>query len=89
MKATGIYRKVDELGRVVLPIELRKTMGIGVGDSLEVFVDGHRIVLQKYERGCMFCGEMAGISEYRGRWVCRQCLRELRNALPMTPVGTV
>ncbi|MBX5436718.1 MAG: AbrB/MazE/SpoVT family DNA-binding domain-containing protein [Alicyclobacillaceae bacterium] len=87
MKATGVYRRVDELGRVVLPIELRRTKGIEVGDSVEVFVDGERIVLRKYERGCVFCGEVEHVLRFREKWVCRQCRRELRSLMPVTPVG--
>ena len=56
MKSTGIVRKVDELGRIVLPIELRRTMGIEVKDALEIYVDGDHIVLKKYEPSCVFCG---------------------------------
>ncbi|MCL6445774.1 MAG: AbrB/MazE/SpoVT family DNA-binding domain-containing protein [Alicyclobacillus sp.] len=88
MKATGVFRRVDELGRVVLPIELRRTMGIEVGDGVEVFVDGERIVLRKYERGCVFCGEVEEVSRFREKGVCRQCRRELRGVMPVTPAGT-
>jgi AbrB family transcriptional regulator, transcriptional pleiotropic regulator of transition state genes len=56
MKSTGIVRKVDELGRVVIPIELRRTLGIGEKDALEIYVDGERIMLKKYEPACIFCG---------------------------------
>ena len=55
MKATGIVRKVDELGRIVLPIELRRTLDIMEKDSIEVFLDGKLIVLRKYELSCTFC----------------------------------
>ena len=55
MKATGIVRKVDSLGRIVLPIELRRTLGIGELDPLEIFVDGEKIILRKYEPACTFC----------------------------------
>ena len=56
MKSTGIVRKVDELGRIVLPIELRRTMGIDVKDALEIYVEGDTIMLRKYEPSCVFCG---------------------------------
>ena len=78
MKATGIVRKVDELGRIVLPIELRRTMGIDVKDALEIFVDGSSIVLRKYAKTCVFCGGSKGVSEFRGKCVCAECLRELK-----------
>lgn len=58
MKATGIVRKVDELGRVVIPIELRRTLGIGEKDPLEIFVDGEEIILRKYEPCCVLCGQI-------------------------------
>lgn len=77
MKATGIVRKVDELGRVVLPIELRRSLDIGERDSLEIYLDGNRIVLQKSEEDCVFCGSSFGLSAYRGKNVCRECLRGL------------
>lgn len=55
MKCTGIVRRVDDLGRVVIPMELRKTMDIKEGDPLEIFVDGDRIIFRKYQPGCMIC----------------------------------
>lgn len=57
MKSTGIVRKVDDLGRIVLPIELRRTLDINERDSIEIFVDGNQIVLKKYSPSCIFCGE--------------------------------
>ncbi len=77
MKSTGIVRKVDELGRIVLPIELRRTMNIEVKDSLEIYVDGDQIVLKKYEPSCIFCGNAKDIIHYKGKNVCRACLQEL------------
>ena len=64
MKSTGIVRKVDELGRIVLPIELRRTMGIEVKDALEIYVDGDHIVLKKYEPSCVFCGNAKDIIHF-------------------------
>ena len=66
VKATGIVRKVDELGRIVLPIELRRTLDIEERDSLEIYLDGEKIVLQKYEQACLFCGSARGLTAYRG-----------------------
>ena len=66
MKSTGIVRKVDELGRIVLPIELRRTMNIDVKDALEIYVDGDQIVLKKYEPSCIFCGNAKDIIHYKG-----------------------
>ena len=77
MKSTGIVRKVDELGRIVLPIELRRTMNIEVKDALEIYVDGDQIVLKKYEPCCIFCGNAKDIIHYKGKNVCSACAHEL------------
>ncbi|MEG1449097.1 MAG: AbrB/MazE/SpoVT family DNA-binding domain-containing protein [Oscillospiraceae bacterium] len=77
MKSTGIVRKVDELGRIVLPIELRRTLNINVKDSLEIFVDENQIVLQKYEPACIFCGSADDVRSYKGRNICQQCIEDL------------
>ncbi len=77
MKSTGIVRKVDELGRIVLPIELRRTLGIDERDALEIYVDGASVILRKYEPTCIFCGEAADVVSYKGKNVCRACLKAL------------
>ena len=77
MKSTGIVRKVDELGRIVLPIELRRTLNINEKDSLEIFVDNDRIVLQKYEPACIFCGNADNIINYKGRNICEESILEM------------
>jgi len=75
MKSTGIVRKLDDLGRVVIPMELRKTMGLGEKDPLEIFTDGERIVLQKYNPGCMVCGcTKEGMISLSDKLVCGDCL---------------
>ena len=78
MKSTGIVRKVDELGRIVLPIELRRTLDIGEKEALEIYVDEDQIILRKYAPACVFCGESHGIEVFRGKNICAACLRELR-----------
>lgn len=78
MKATGIVRKVDELGRVVLPIELRRTLDIAEKDALEIYVDGLSIILKKYEPDCIFCGEARGIEDYKGKSICQDCMKDLK-----------
>ena len=78
MKSTGIVRKVDELGRVVLPIELRRTLEIAERDSLEIYVDGSSIILKKYEPACTFCGDAANVQPYKGKNICRKCLDEMK-----------
>ena len=77
MKSTGIVRKVDELGRIVLPIELRRTLDIAEKDSLEIYVDGDQIVLKKYPPSCIFCGNAKDIIHYKGKNVCSDCAHEL------------
>lgn len=78
MKSTGIVRKVDELGRVVLPIELRRTLDINIKDSLEIFVDGSSIILRKYERSCIFCGNTDDLIIYKGKAICKDCIKEIQ-----------
>lgn len=77
MKSTGIVRKVDELGRVVLPIELRRTLGINVKDALEIYVDDEKIVLKKYEPACIFCGNADNVKQFSGRIVCTDCISKM------------
>ncbi|HHW62206.1 MAG TPA: AbrB/MazE/SpoVT family DNA-binding domain-containing protein [Syntrophomonadaceae bacterium] len=77
MKPTGVVRKVDELGRIVIPIELRRTMGIEEKDALEIYVDNDRIVLKKYEPACIFCGNAEDVMNYKGKNLCKKCLTEL------------
>jgi len=77
MKATGIVRKVDELGRIVLPIELRRTLGIAEKESLEIYVSGETIVLKKYQSSCIFCDSSRDVKPFKGRNICAKCLQEL------------
>ncbi|MDR0272702.1 MAG: AbrB/MazE/SpoVT family DNA-binding domain-containing protein [Clostridiales bacterium] len=77
MKATGVVRRVDELGRVVLPCELRRVMHIRDRDSLEVFVDGDRIVLKKYEPACTFTGSADNLVDYKGKKVSEQAIEDM------------
>jgi transcriptional pleiotropic regulator of transition state genes len=79
MQATGIVRKVDELGRIVLPKELRNTLGINVKDAIEIYTEGDKIILRKYEPNCVFCGGTKGTKLYMGKIVCEYCRRELGN----------
>jgi len=78
MKATGIVRKVDELGRIVLPMELRRTLSIQKEDPIEIFVDGESIILRKYEPACIFCGSAVDVTNVRGKNICRKCLDEFK-----------
>ena len=82
LKSTGVVRKVDELGRIVIPIELRRTLGIQEKDSLEIYVDNEKVILKKYEPACVFCGNAEEVHNYKGKNICRACLNELKNAAP-------
>ena len=78
MKSIGIVRKVDELGRIVLPIELRRTLDIAERDPLEIYVDGSSIVLRKYRPTCIFCDTSKDVINFKGKNVCPKCLKELK-----------
>ena len=78
MKSTGIVRRIDDLGRVVIPKEIRKVLDIQYGDPLEIYTDGESIVLKKYEPNCIFCGETSDVVVRKGKNICNDCLRELK-----------
>lgn len=80
MKSLGIIRRVDELGRIVLPIETRKLMGLEPKDGVEIFVEDDRIILKKYQPACIFCGEVDDVLNYRDKKICRECLERLKKA---------
>ncbi|MCT4631241.1 MAG: AbrB/MazE/SpoVT family DNA-binding domain-containing protein [Firmicutes bacterium] len=77
MKSTGITRKVDELGRIVIPKELRRNLRIEEKDPLEIFVEGEMIILKKYEPACIFCGQAKGVKNLKGKNVCPECIKEI------------
>lgn len=79
MKSTGVVRRVDELGRVVIPIELRRTMEIAEKDALEIYVDGEYIMLKKYQPACIFCGNAKDVVNIKGKNICRDCLAEIKS----------
>jgi transcriptional pleiotropic regulator of transition state genes len=78
MKSTGIVRKVDNLGRVVIPIELRRNLDIEIRDALEIFVEEDQIILKKYAPACIFCGQAKDVKPFKGKNVCPSCLEELK-----------
>jgi transcriptional pleiotropic regulator of transition state genes len=78
MKSTGVVRKIDELGRIVLPSELRRVFGIHEGDELEISVQGEQVILQKRQDLCVFCGRDTTTLEFKGRQVCEDCVTNLR-----------
>ena len=79
MKSTGIVRKVDELGRIVLPIEMRRTLDIAEKDALEIYVEGSSVILKKYKPSCIFCDSTKDITVFKGKNVCTKCLKELKS----------
>lgn len=81
MKSTGIVRKIDNLGRVVLPIELRRTFDIEREDPVEIFVDDNYILLKKYQPACIFCGDAKDVVNFKGKNICKSCLAEMKEKL--------
>ena len=77
MKSTGIVRKVDELGRVVIPIEIRNKFDIVEKDPIEIYVDGSSIILKKYEPNCIFCGNTKNLLEYKDKLICDKCSKKI------------
>lgn len=75
MKSTGMIRRVDELGRIVLPVEIRRSMDISVRDAMEIYLDNDRIVLQKYSTNCVFCGSTQDLVRYHGKHLCQNCMQ--------------
>ena len=76
MKTTGMIRQLDSLGRIVLPIELRRNLDINTRDIL---VEGNSIILRKYEPNCHFCGGSSGLTSYKDKMICRRCLNEIKS----------
>ncbi len=81
MKSTGVVRKVDELGRIVLPIEIRKVLDIKERDGIEIFIDSDQIILQKYQPSCIFCDNVDNIVYFNNKRVCASCVEKLKQQL--------
>ena len=77
-KDTGIIREIDKLGRIVLPIELRRSMELESGDAVEIYVEGNSVILKKYRPSCIFCGNSEEVMSYRDKNICTSCLEELK-----------
>ena len=77
MKSTGIIRRLDELGRVVIPIEIRNKLKLAERDPMEIFVDGSNIILKKFESECIFCGSTDNIQDYKDKPVCKNCIKKM------------
>lgn len=81
MKSTGIIRKIDDLGRIVIPIELRRSLNIDTKDSMEIYINEDQIILKKYSpvSACVFCGQDEDVDEFKGKSICPTCKDELKN----------
>ena len=79
IKSTGMVRKVDELGRIVIPIEIRNKLDIMEKDELEVSVQGRRIVLEKYQQDCIICGETNNLKQCSNKFICERCISQIEN----------
>ena len=80
MKSLGTVRKIDELGRIVLPIETRRRLNLEPKDPVEIFVEKDRVVIKKYEPACILCGEMNDIVDFKDRKICKKCLADIQNS---------
>ena len=79
MKSTGIIRKIDELGRIVVPIELRNKLNINIKDEVEIYVEKSSIIIKKYDPSCVFCGKSKDLTEFEDKLICNKCLEKLKN----------
>lgn len=78
MRSTGCVRKLDELNRLVIPKELTRTMNFAERQAMEIYVDGEKIILQKYEPACIFCNEIKnGMVNYKGKILCPDCVKDM------------
>lgn len=78
MKSTGIIRNIDELGRIVVPKEIRKQLDINNNDPVEIYVDGDKIILKKHLPACYFCGNTAYLNDFKGKKICNDCIEEIK-----------
>ena len=78
MKATVVIIRIDELGRIVVPKEIRNQLGISDGDPIEIYVEGEKIILKKQQIACAFCGSTNTLSEFKGHKICQSCLDEIK-----------
>ena len=77
MKKTGVYRRVDELGRIVIPKEIRDSQEINIKDPMEIYTDGNTIILRKVEDSCIFCGRTKDISQFNDKTICSKCIQSI------------
>jgi len=79
MKSTGIVRKVDDLGRIVIPMEIRRCMNIDIRDAVEIFVQDDTIILKKYQPSCIFCDSADDLVSFKGKLVCPECIAKMKS----------
>lgn len=79
VKSTGIIRRVDDLGRVVIPKEIRSSLEVNEKDQVEFFVEGNNVIIQKYEEKCCFCGSTDNLCEYKSKLICKNCFSNIKN----------
>lgn len=87
MKDTGIVRQIDELGRIVIPIEIRKRLGINERDPLEIYVKGERIILAKPTDSCVFCSKSRNLEQFMERPVCASCRASINEGAATDPLA--
>lgn len=80
MKETGVTRSLDSLGRVVIPIEIRRHFGIIEDDRLEFYVEDDKIIMKKFINSCTFCDSRDDLTKYKGKYICPECLSEIKDA---------
>ena len=81
MRSAGVKRAIDEGGRVVIPKDIRKGLGIGTRDTLNIYTEDNRIILEKEENSCVFCGIREDLTEIDGKFICRSCVKKIRNLI--------
>lgn len=81
MKSTGIVRRIDDTGRLVLPIEIRKVLQLNTRDSVEIFTEDDKIILKKFAVSCVFCGKSGEVVRYRDKLICKDCCEVLKREL--------
>lgn len=77
MKDTGMIRKLDELGRIVIPIEIRNKFNLIEKKQMEIYVEDSCIILKKFEPSCVFCGDTEDLDEFKGKLICSRCKNSL------------
>ena len=81
MKSTGMVRRVDELGRIVLPIEIRRNLEIAEKDQLEIYVEDDKIILKNHKENCAFCGSVEELAQFKGKSICAGCADEIKKTI--------